>query len=266
MTWTVFLVSESTGITAEHLGHSLLSQFTGVIDYKTVFMPYIDSVEKAEQLAQQIAETGRRDGRRPIVIATMAEPAVGAVLQRADCLYLELFNYFVNELSKEFRVPPSGLKGLAHGINNSGAYDKRISAINYALANDDGRRLDHFDEAEVILMGVSRAGKTPTSLYLAMQFGLHTANYPLTDEDFEKNRLPDQLVKHRSKLIGLTINPERLQAIRQERRPNSHYSKIETCRHDVQRGERIIRSLGIPIFDTTNNSIEEISARIKKLL
>lgn len=266
MKWTVFYVSESTGITAETLGHSLLSQFEGRIEFETVYMPYINTVRRAQQLAAQFDAIAQRDGRRPIVIATMAEPKVDAVLRVANCLYIELFDHFVGKLAVELGIAPSGRIGASHGIVDGDHYERRISIINYAMANDDGARIDRYDDADVVLVGVSRSGKTPTCLYLAIHFGLRAANYPLTGDDFDLGKIPEHLLRHRQKLVGLTINPDRLHRIREERRSGSDYAALETCRREVKMAERMFRNLAIRSFDTTNNSIEEIAALIKKRL
>jgi regulator of PEP synthase PpsR (kinase-PPPase family) len=179
---------------------------------------------------------------------------------------MELFDTFVGPLSEELGVPPTRKSGQSHSLKNPNHYDIRIEAINFAMANDDGMRVDNFGRADVILVGVSRSGKTPTCLYLAMHFGLKAANYPLTEEDFEKGRPPDALVPHRSKLFGLTIDPVRLQRIRQERRPNSSYASLQRCQDELRQAHAMFDQLGINVLNTTSHSIEEISSHIVKTL
>ncbi len=260
----VFILSESTGITAEAIGHSLLSQFEGNVEFKTYYTPFINSVRKAEELVRQFDRINRQDGMRPIVIATMMEPQVAVLLRKSSCLYLELFDSYLPILEQELGVAPSCRVGLSHGITDSERYEQRMSVINFAIMNDDGMRLDRFGEADVILLGVSRSGKTPTCLYLAMHFGLRAANYPLTQEDFQRGGLPEQLLPHSRKMFGLTIEPERLQKIRQERRPESPYASLSNCRTEVQQALRLMERLGIKVLDTTAHSIEETSSRIAK--
>ncbi|MCW8948960.1 MAG: kinase/pyrophosphorylase, partial [Sedimenticola sp.] len=165
---TIYYVSESTGITAETLGHSLISQFEQTIEFTTVYMPFINSVEKAKKLTSQFNLVAKNDGARPIVFATMVEYEIRVILKRSNCLYIELFDTFIAPLSRELGVNPSGKTGLSHGMANGESYEDRMDIINFAMVNDDGARLDKYDQADVILIGVSRSGKTPTCLYLAM--------------------------------------------------------------------------------------------------
>lgn len=261
---TAFFVSESTGITAETLGQSLISQFGQLVEFRTVYMPYVNTPEKAHALAAQFDQLLEKEGHRPIVFATMAEPDVRAILKEANCMYIELFDTFIGPLSMELGVDPSGKKGLSHGIVNGETYEDRMSIINFAMTNDDGARLDKYDQADVILTGVSRSGKTPTCLYLAMHFGIKAANYPLTEEDFEKNKLPEALTRNKGKLIGLTIDPHRLNRIREERRPGSRYASLPRCQSEVRMAQQFFRKLKLRVLDTTSHSIEEISSRIMK--
>jgi len=261
---TVFFVSESTGITAEALGQSLLSQFSDSVKFKTVYMPFINTLERARELSERLAQLERVEGVRPIVFATMPEEDIREVLNDSPCLYIELFDTFIGPISRELGVGPSGKRGLTHGYSNDDTYEHRMSIINFAMTNDDGARLDKFDQADVILIGVSRSGKTPTCLYLAIHFDIKAANYPLTEEDFETGKLPPALLANKDKLIALTINPVRLHNIREERRPGSRYASLKTCRREVQEAVEMLRKLGLKTFDTTSQSIEEISSLIMK--
>ncbi|HEB94975.1 MAG TPA: kinase/pyrophosphorylase [Sedimenticola thiotaurini] len=263
---TVFFVSESTGITAETLGQSLLSQFAHSVEFKTVYMPFINTMERARELAERLKQLNELEGVRPIVFATMPEEDIRAVLSSSPCLYIELFDTFIGPLAKELGVGPSGKRGLTHGFSNGDSYEHRMNIINFAMTNDDGARLDKFDQADVILIGVSRSGKTPTCLYLAIHFDIKAANYPLTEEDFERGRLPQVLMNNRDKLIALTIDPLRLHRIREERRPGSRYASLNSCRREVQEAEEMFRRLGLKVLDTTSHSIEEISSLIMKAI
>jgi regulator of PEP synthase PpsR (kinase-PPPase family) len=258
---TVFFISDGTGITAETLGHSLISQFEGVA-FRQVRVPFVDSVEKALDCVFQIRQASERDGARPVVISTLVNPVTADILRRADGLVLDFFEAFIAPLEAELGVHSSHTIGRSHGRANSRDYMARIEAINFTMAHDDGVSNTELDQADVILVGVSRSGKTPTSLYLALQFGIKAANYPLIPEDFERGRLPDSLVKYRSKLFGLTIGPERLASIRQERRPDSGYASIENCRYEIEAAQKMMRREGIQWLDSTSKSIEEISAAL----
>ena len=258
---TVFFVSDGTGITAETLGHSVMTQFE-TLRYRQQRVPFIDSVEKARDAVQRIADAGKADGRRPIVFSTLVNPVVNAELRAADALLLDLFESFVEPLENELGMKSNHSIGRSHNISDSEDYKQRIEAINFALAHDDGQSAKGLAQADVILVGVSRSGKTPTSLYLAMQYGVKAANYPLIPEDFERDELPSALPQHRQKLFGLSIAPERLAEVRHERRPNSRYASIENCRQEVSAAERMMRREGIRWLSSTTKSIEEIAATI----
>jgi [pyruvate, water dikinase]-phosphate phosphotransferase / [pyruvate, water dikinase] kinase len=258
---TVFFVSDGTGITAETLGHSVMTQFES-LRYRQQRLPFIDSAEKAREAVQKIAEAGRRDGKRPIVFSTLVNAQVNAEIKAADALLLDLFESFVAPLEVELGMKSSHSIGRSHNISDSEEYKARIEAINFALAHDDGQSSKGLQQADVILVGVSRSGKTPTSLYLAMQYGLKAANYPLIPEDFERDHLPTALPQHKAKLFGLSIAPERLSEVRHERRPNSRYAALENCRYEVTAAERLMRREGIRWLSSTTKSIEEIAATI----
>jgi hypothetical protein len=258
---TVFFVSDQTGVTAETMGHSLLTQFDGR-EFKPVTVPFIATVDKAAEAARRISATAAEQGVRPIVFATLVNDSVREVIRRADCLYLDFFDAFLGPLEQELGQTSSHALGRAHGMTDLAAYTARINATNFALANDDGGSTHDYDRADVILVGVSRSGKTPTCVYLALQYGVFAANFPLTDENLESRRLPPILSFHRRKLFGLTILPERLQQIRQERRPDSRYASMPQCNFEVRAAEQLFERFGIPFLDTTGCSIEEISSRV----
>ncbi len=258
---TVFFISDGTGITAETLGHSLLSQF-GDLKFRTVRMPFVDSVVKAEECVARISEARRLDGVRPFVISTQVNAQVSAALRQGDALILDFFEAFIAPLEAELGERSTHTIGRSHGGANSRDYSARIDAINFTLAHDDGISDTDLDKSDVILVGVSRSGKTPTSLYLALQFGIKVANYPLIPEDFERNKLPGSLAKHRHKLFGLTIGPDRLSQIRWERRPESHYASPENCRYEVDAAQKLMKREGIRWLDSTTKSIEEIAATL----
>jgi [pyruvate, water dikinase]-phosphate phosphotransferase / [pyruvate, water dikinase] kinase len=260
---TVFFVSESTGITAETVGHSLLSQFD-TIDFEQVYMPYINTEARARALTERMREAAQRDGQRPLVFSTMLDAGIREILKSGDCYFLELFEIFVEPLSQELGVPPSRKSGRSHAITKPSSYTRRIEAINFAMANDDGVRPDNFPRADVVLTGVSRSGKTPTCLYLAIHYGLRAANYPLTEEDFDSGRVPQALEDCRQKLFGLTIDAQRLQLVREERRPRSSYASLARCETDIRKAQAIFKQLQIPVLNTTSQSIEEISSQILK--
>jgi regulator of PEP synthase PpsR (kinase-PPPase family) len=258
---TVFFVSDGTGITAETFGNAILAQFETVV--RRVRLPFLDSVDKAHQAARQINHTAEVEGRRPLVFTTVVNPEVLSVLQHnSRGLLLDMFGTFVQPLEVELGIKSNHRVGRFSDASKSKAYNDRIEAINYSLAHDDGQSDKDLASADVILVGVSRSGKTPTSLYLAMQYGLKASNYPLIPEDFERRKLPPALAPHRKKLFGLTIAPERLAEIRNERRPNSRYASMENCLMEVAEAEAMMRREGVRWLSTTTKSIEEIATTI----
>ena len=258
---TVFFVSDGTGLTAEALGHSLLTQFEEV-EFKQIRIPFLDTIEQAQEAVVRINAQGELDGMRPIVFTTLVNQKLAAIVHQADAFSLSYFETFLAPLEAELGVKSSHTVGRSHGSADSSDYKNRIEAINYTLAHDDGITDRDLAEADVILVAVSRCGKTPTSLYLAMQFGLKAANFPLIPEDFDRGCLPGTLEKHRSKLFGLTIQPERLHQIREERRADSKYASLANCRYEIAEAEKMMRREGIRWLDSSTKSIEEISTTI----
>lgn len=259
---TVFFVSDQTGVTAETMGHSLLTQFDGQA-FRQVTLPFISTVDKAQEAVRRINATAEAEGVRPVVFSTLVQEDLREIIkQQANGLFLDFFDAFLGRLEMELKTKSSRAQGRAHGMSDIVAYTTRINATNFALANDDGAVTRDYERADLILVGVSRTGKTPTCLYLALQYGVFAANYPFADEEFETGRLPASLVKYQRKLYGLTIAPERLQQIRNERRPNSNYSSPSQVDFEVRAAEAIFRRYDIPSINTTECSIEEIASRI----
>jgi regulator of PEP synthase PpsR (kinase-PPPase family) len=258
---TVFYVSDGTGITAETFGHSLLTQFDS-LTLRQVRLPFVDTAAKAADAVRRIAAQGEADGNRPIVFSTLVNAEINDVVRQVDAMFLDLFATFVEPLELEFGVKSTHTIGRSHTAADSAQYKRRMEAINFAMAHDDGQSNVGLASADVILVGVSRSGKTPTSLYLAMQHGIKAANYPLIPEDFERNRLPETLYRFRSKLFGLSISPDRLAEVRFERRPNSRYASLEACRYEVAEAETMMKREGIRWLSSTTKSIEEIAATI----
>ncbi len=260
-TRTAFYISDGTGITAETFGNAILAQFD--MKPRHVRLPFIDTVDKAHQAVRQINHTAELEGRKPIVFTTLVNMDVLKVIQDGcKGMLMDMFGTFVRPLEQELGIKSLHRVGRFADVALSKEYTDRIEAINFSLAHDDGQSNRDLAGADVILIGVSRSGKTPTSLYLAMQCGLKTANYPLIPEDFERRQLPPALVPFRSKIFGLTIQPERLSEIRNERRPNSRYANLVNCRYEVNEAEAMMRRSGIRWLSTTTKSIEEIATTI----
>jgi regulator of PEP synthase PpsR (kinase-PPPase family) len=259
---TVFFISDRTGITAEMLGNSLLVQFDE-FQFVRRTMPFVDSPDKVEEAIRLINDVASREGQRPIVFSSVVdEVASKRISDAANALTLDVFQIFISPLEAELQARSSHTAGRSHGIANSHDYFARMEAINFTQAHDDGAQTRDLAKAQVILVGVSRCGKTPTSLYMALQFGIRTANFPLTPDDFAHRKLPASILPHRDKLFGLTIQPDRLREIREERRPGSKYAALDNCRYEVREAEHLMDGERIPMLDTTSKSIEEIATTI----
>jgi regulator of PEP synthase PpsR (kinase-PPPase family) len=257
---TVFFVSDGTAITTETVGHSLLTQFPEV-RFRQVRIPFIDSPQKAEEAAERIDTARREDGAAPILFLSIIDDETRAIFYRSTAIVLDLFADFMDTLEQALGVSRHASVGRAHGLADSERYEGRIEATNYALAHDDGMSLS-YDNAELILVGVSRSGKTPTCLYMALHFGVRAANYPLTEEDLENQQLPFSLRQQKQKIVGLMIDADRLAQIRENRRPGSRYASLRQCHWEIDAAESLLRSEGIEAVHTTNSSIEEIASRI----
>src|SRR5256884_8827205 len=255
---TVFFVSDGTGITAQMLGHSLLTQFEGV-EFNQVTLPFIDSKEKAEECLARIEAEGANGAGQPVVFSTLVNQDVRAVVRKANALFLDFFETFIDPLEAGLGVKSSHTIGRSHSAMDKKEYQQRIEAINFAMAHDDGASHRELGQADVILIGVSRSGKTPTSLYLALQFGVKAANYPLIPEDFQRMKLPEALRAHKGRLYGLTIASERLHESRQERRPGRRFAVLDNCRHVVDEAENLMRREVIRRISPTSKSIEVIA-------
>jgi regulator of PEP synthase PpsR (kinase-PPPase family) len=260
ITRIVFIVSDGTGITAENFSQSILAQFE--LTFKLIRIPFTDSVDKALAAVQAINEAFQRDQVQPIVFTTLVNTELNGIVSKAQGLVLDMFQTFVAPLELALGLKSTHAMNRLHHNADTAAYKNRIEAINYSLAHDDGQSNQNLADADVILVGVSRVGKTPTSLYLAMQYGLKAANYPLIPEDFERGQLPKDLISHRSKIFGLMIDPERLSEIRNERRPGSNYAKLENCRYEINEATAMMRRQSIPWVLTTSKSIEEIATTV----
>jgi regulator of PEP synthase PpsR (kinase-PPPase family) len=257
---TVFFVSDGTGITAETFGHSVLTQFD--LKFKQIRLPFIDTKDKAYEALRKINEAFDLTGARPIVFSTLVQADLAEIIFKSKGLHMDLIQTFVAPLEDELGIKSTHTVGRSHNIADTEEYKNRIEAINYSLAHDDGQSHKNLSEADVILVGVSRSGKTPTTLYLAMQYGIKAANYPLIPDDFERNKLPSTLPQFKNKLFGLSISPERLSEIRNERRPGSKYASLENCRYEVNEAEAMMKREGIRWLSSTAKSIEEIATTI----
>lgn len=257
----MFFVSDRTGITAETLGTTLLTQFDPSA-FRQSTLPFVNSEDKAQSALEYINHIAQSSGLKPIVFSTTVSDEVRAILRNANALFLDLFDLFVPAMERELEVKSTHREGQAHGIADRDSYQQRIDAMNYALNHDDGLGAEDYDQAQVLLVAPSRCGKTPACIYLAMQHGVYAANYPLTPEDLESQRLPAALAPHKDKLYGLYIEPERLHFIRSERRHGSHYASLPQVSFELRQALALYTRHKLPSSDTTNMSIEEIATTI----
>lgn len=258
---TVFFVSDHSGVTAETLGHSLITQFD-TLEFKKTTVPFVSTLDKARQLVQLIDRTADVEGRPPIVFSTLVKDDVRDVVRGSNALFLDFFDSFLAPLEAALGRPSAHAMGVSHGMTDTREYDRRMDATNFALAHDDGTHPKGYANADVVLIGISRTGKTPTCLYLALQYGVFAANYPLTDQDLDRRELPAPLAPHREKLYGLTIEPGRLVEIRRERRIGKRYASRQQVSFEVRQAENLYTRFGVPYVDTTRCSIEELASRI----
>ncbi|MBT8564540.1 kinase/pyrophosphorylase [Polynucleobacter paneuropaeus] len=256
----VFIVSDGTGITAENFSQSILAQFEAT--FRQIRIPFVDTSEKAHDAVSNINQAASKYGVKPIVFTTLVNPELNSIVGKANGLILDMFQTFVAPLEHALGIKSTHAMNRLHHNADTAAYKNRIEAINYSLAHDDGQSNLKLTEADVILVGISRVGKTPTSLYLAMQYGLKAANYPLIPEDFERGQLPKDLLPYRQKIFGLMIDAERLSEIRNERRPGSNYAKLENCRYEINEATAMLKKESIPWVSTTSKSIEEIATTV----
>lgn len=256
---TAFYISDGTAITSEVFGHALLSLFP--VEFEHVTIPFIETLEKAEDVVQQINRASKSSGEKPFVFHTFVNPKLREAIDSSNGVIYNFLEHFIQPVEQELGLEAKPKTHRTHSIHEN-SYDFRIDAVNFALANDDGSKVTNYEHADVILVGVSRSGKTPTALYLALQYGIKAANYPFTDDDMDELALPDFLKNHKKKIFGLSIAPERLHEIRDERMANSKYSSARQCRMEIREVEKLYKKEKIPFLNTTKLSIEEISAKI----
>ncbi|WP_018169228.1 pyruvate, water dikinase regulatory protein [Thioalkalivibrio sp. ALMg9] len=257
----VYLVSDGTGITAEALARSLFTQFPDV-DPAWHRLPFVQTPGRLAAVFARV-EAGPQPA---LVVATLANADLRADLHQSSVPVIDVFGEHVERLEGLLGVASQSASGRAHGMGDVSRYDRRIEALNYTLAHDDGLAVQDLSVADVVLLGASRSGKTPTSLYLAMNYGLFAANYPLVPEDLRQGdipHMPEGLRGLGRRLVGLTITPQRLAQIREGRRPDSRYASLAQCRAECAAIQEFFDSWQIPHLDVTELSIEEIATRVR---
>jgi len=257
----VFYVSDGTAITCETLGHAVLGQFPFIANEQTI--PFVENTTKALQVVQRINQAKKETGSQPVVFLSTVVPEVKAILMTADANIYDVLSMLVEPIQKDLQLEATPKLQRSRSVSkDEKAYYDRISAVEYTLSHDDGISLKNIEEADLILLGVSRSGKTPTSLYMALQFGVRVINYPFISEDMQTLRLPPVFEIYRHKLFGLTIDTHRLSEIRNERLADSTYASEQQCQEELDKVETLFRREAIPYINTSSLSVEEISARI----
>ncbi|EOX4455206.1 pyruvate, water dikinase regulatory protein [Vibrio antiquarius] len=257
----VFYVSDGTAITCETLGHVVLGQFPFIPNEKT--FPFVESQDKVADVVKEIETSYQRNGVKPLVFFSIVVPDVREMLLEAPAYSYDVLESIVQKVQDDIQMAPKPKLQRSRSVGkDSDTYFDRIAAIEYTLAHDDGITLKGLKQADIILLGVSRSGKTPTSLYMAMQFGLRVVNYPFIAEDVKMMRLLPEFEIHRHKLFGLTIDPERLTEIRENRLSGSDYASTEQCKLELDTVEALFRREAIPYINTSSLSVEEITTRI----
>lgn len=256
----IFYISDGTGITAETIGGSVLTQFEGV-DFDVHRIPFVRDEASARAAVARIGAAHKETGERAIVVSTMIEVKLKKIIAESDALVLDVFAPFIAPLEQELATARVRHVGRAHGFGDTAQYDARMAATNFAMTHDDGAAAQD-SSAEVVLLGVSRVGKTPTCLYMALHYGVRAANYPLIPEDLERLELPKRLAAVKERLFGLTIDPLRLHQLREARRPGSTYASLQQCRWEVAQAERLFRRERVPVAESTSTSVEEMASRV----
>jgi len=263
--WTskdVYYISGSTALLAEDMGQALLCQFQE-ISFHEEKIPFIKTKEDAEKALEHIRE--QSGGRRPLIFCTIMDQQIRRILDSPEVEFFDVFGSILDRLetcleTKALRVP-----GYSRTIDDM-TLAKRVEAIHFSIEHDDGTRTREYDEAEVILVGVSRSGKTPVSVYLATHMGIKSANFPLTAEHLDSYELPHEIIRNRKKVVGLTTSPQLLHKIREQRYSGSNYAKVSTCASELSQAKQIYMKYNIPVVETDGKSIEETSVQVTQLV
>lgn len=261
----VFFVSDRTGLAAETYGKSLLAQFPKQ-NFDYLRLPFVDTHDKAMIACGKVDQAFIRTGLQPIVFSTLVDTGSQKIIENSKGCVLGLFDTFIEPLETCLGEESAHTLGISEHIFKKPDYEKRLDAIDYCMAHDDGVRPDQYDQADIIIAGVSRSGKTPVSLYMALNFSLKIANYPITDDELNKDQLPECLLAHKERLVGLTIKPKQLSNIRMNRRSSEKYASLAVCQREIRAVERMFRQAHIPVFDSTETSIEELAGDIMQVL
>ena len=256
----IHVIADSSGETAARLTRAAQAQFPDAI-FTIVRYPRVKDTNALLGVFDQITQArAEHADRRVVVLFTLVREKMASMVER----------YCVDKRIPFANILGDTLKAIEQATGHEADevvmrpvaveadYFDRISAMEFAVRTDDGVAPDAFRDCDICLIGASRSGKTPLSLYLGY-VGYKTMNVPLVPGI----KPPDELFQiERWRIVGLTIDPERLQQIRQERRANSRYARLETCKREVAAAETMFRMERIPTLSTTHTSIEEISSKV----
>ncbi|NOX25391.1 MAG: pyruvate, phosphate dikinase/phosphoenolpyruvate synthase regulator [Deltaproteobacteria bacterium] len=256
----IYYISDSTGVLAINLGQSLICQFPEINFHEEKF-PFIKTAAEAQSTLEYILQ--RSSGRLPIIFSTLVEPKIRNIFDHPQVELFDVCEVFLGRLENCLEAKALMMPGFARQLDDV-SMARRVEAINYCLSHDDGTKLDEYNEADVLILGVSRAGKTPVSVYLSSNMGLKAANYPLTNSELDRYFLPEDVSRNRKKAVGLTTSPELLSSMRQKRYPNSNYARRSACIQELEQAKQIFLKYNIPVIDTAGKSIEEIAAQISQ--
>ena len=256
----VFFLSDSTGISAETMGNALLIQFPE-LRFERTLIPFITSVEEARRVVA-ILDVAMDGPVTPLAFTTAAVDEVRLELLTSRCPVIDFFDMHMTRVERILGVAGAREASRLHGVGDVKRYNARMAAVEYAIEHDDGQSLRALHKAQVILLAPSRCGKTPTTMYLALQHGVFVANYPLVDEDFEAAGLPRPVQDLEDRCFGLLTTPARLSEVRQERRPHSRYASLEQCSYELRRAKAMFAAHRIPTVDSSAKSVEEMSTVI----
>lgn len=258
----VYFVSGNTGILAKDMGKALLCQFPEV-SFNEELIPFIRTESQARKALERILQQSA--GRYPIIFSTLFSKSLNNIFDTPEVEFLNICDHFLERLEEILEVKPIREAGTARALDDN-AMTRRVNAIHYSIAHDDGTATKDYDEADLIIVGVSRSGKTPVSVYLATQMGLKTANFPLVDDNLGTCRLPPEIIRNKNRVVGLSTTPDMLHSFREKRYQGSTYAKIATCATELKQSDQIFLKYQIPVVFSDGRSIEETATQVAQEL
>jgi len=263
-TYQIYLISDSTGETLDRVFLAIKAQFKNIkYEVNSYFFT------RTENQIVKILEHAKKQ-KKSIILYTIVDGGLSKFLaDKSDEKKIPCFGVLGNlilSFSKLLNQQASHVPSGQHVLNDE--YYERIEAIQFTMNHDDGNLINEIDKSDLILLGVSRTSKTPTSIYLANR-GFKTSNIPLVN----KNSIPEILKKNPrlSCVVGLTTEAERLADVRKNRMntlketEKTNYTNIETIKEEVEEAKKIFKKYNWPTIDVTRKSVEETAASIIKI-